>query len=633
VAKQRDPTGPGSWSYAQELFDRGDPLFVDEIRGVTDADRLGDFAARWFADRRSEARQFLFDYLSRPLNAFRHEALVKRLFKLAEKAGDDEVMARFLAAFDRSVRRVKVNRYRSVDRPVASREEAQGVAQRLSADGFRVLFKGTSPQANWQTWFSSMEGMSRVSAVSYSWDEDALVAWPGSAMWRPKTWPNSEWFWRTTAKMRLFSLSTRRYLCRRAWRYFRKLGKTNPDRYVTAAATALKLYEDADVADGVALIDNWGLVHILFHHSPVLISKRNGWLPAPGKALSELQPAPIYEEQWQTRPQLLLDLVKSGRCRPVRQWAIFMVRRHAASVLQALSSDELFALLAHDDPAVVGLAVEVIRTGGGMAAFDVNRLLDLLEKPNPDTLDILCSLLADCIGPERVTLEQAVRLAATRPLSIARLGFTWLQGKSPTSEADCQALLRLVDAPSEPLRPEMVRWLRGALTGSAHFRPEWVLEFLDSRHADVRAEGWAWLREDQRLRDDVAIWQKLLESPYDDVRLRLVADLDERVRRGKAGWENGVLNDELLRFLWASVLLNIQRGSRSKPVVIAQLVRRLQKHTAEAAALLPILAVALRSLRGPEWRAGLVGVVQLVERNAELAPVVAQAFPELKLVV
>jgi hypothetical protein len=45
---------------------------------------------------------------------------------------------------------------------------------------------------------------------------------------------------------------------------------------------------------------------------------------------------------------------------------------------------------------------------------------------------------------------------------------------------------------------------------------------------------------------------------------------------------------------------------------------------------LPILAVALRSLRGPEWRAGLVGVVELVERNAELAPVVQQAFPELK---
>jgi len=623
-----------------QLFDRGDPAFVDELRLITDADRLGEFASRWLGDQRPEARQLLFDYLSRPLNAVRHEALVKRLFKLAEKAGADAVMARFLVAFDRSVRRVlERNRYRSVDRPVASREEARALADRLTADGFRVLFKGTGAHG-WQDWFSSMDGMSKVEAVTCSWDEDALVAPAGTTMWRPTgkaahgPFQVGESFRHYYESQRLFSLATRRYLCRRAWRYFRTLGQTNPERYVTAAATALKLYEDADVADGLALLDKWGLVHILFHHSPVLISKRNGWVPAPGKALSELQPAPIYEKQWQARPQLLLDLVKNGRCRPVRQWAIFMVRRHAASVLQALSSDELFALLAHDDPAVVGLAVEVIRSGGGMAAFDVNRLLDLLERPNPETLDLLCGLLTDCLGPERVTLEQAVRLAASRPLPVARLGFTWLRSKSPASEADCQALLRLADAHAEPLRPEMVRWLRGALSGSAHLRTDWVLELLDSRHTDVRAEGWTWLREDQRLRDDVNIWRKLLESPYDDVRLRLIADLEERVRPSKAGgWESGALDDELVRFLWASVLLNIQRGSRSKPLVIAQLVRRLQKHTAEAPVLLPILAVALRSLRGPEWRAGLVGVVQLVERNAELAPVVAQAFPELKLVI
>jgi hypothetical protein len=634
VARQRDATGRGSWSYALELFERGDPLFVDEVRGVTDADRLGDFAARWFADRRPEARQLLFNYLSRPLNAFRHEALVKRFFKLAEKAGDDDVMARFLAAFDRSVRRVQRTRHQSVERPVASREEAQALAERLTAGGFTVLFKGSSSLSNWQTWFSSTEGMAKVDALAYYWGEETLAALPGTTMSRPKTWPNSDWFWRSTEKLRLFSLATRRYLCRRAWRYFRKLGQTNPERYVAAAAAALKLYEDADVASGLALIDNWGLVHILFHHSPVLVSKRNGWVPAPGQALSELQPAPIYEEQWQTKPLLLIDLVKNAHCRPVRQWAIFMVRRHAASALQALSSDELFSLLAHEDPAVVGLAVEVIRAGGGMAAFNVNRLLDLLETPNPETLEILCGLLGDCVGPERVMLEQAVRLTAARPLPLARLGFAWLRGKSPASAADCQGLLRLVDAGAEPLRPEIVRWLRGVLAGSTHFRADWVLELLDCRHPDVRREGWAWLREDQRLRDDVAIWRKLLESPYDDVRLRLVADLEERVRRGTAGgWENGALDDELVRFLWASVLLNIQRGRRSKPLVVAQLVRRLQRHSAEAATLLPILAVALRSLRGPEWRAGLVGVVQLVERNAELAPVVQQVFPELKLVI
>ena len=49
-----------------------------------------NFAARWLADKRPAARRMLIEYLSLPLNAFRHEALIKRLFKGAEKAGDDE---------------------------------------------------------------------------------------------------------------------------------------------------------------------------------------------------------------------------------------------------------------------------------------------------------------------------------------------------------------------------------------------------------------------------------------------------------------------------------------------------------------------------------------------------------------
>src|SRR6516164_8092763 len=100
-----------SWLVLEEMLERGDPAFVDALREQTDADQLGKFAAKWFNDRRREARRLLLDYLDRPLNAYHHEALVKRLFKLAEKAGDDEVMAAFLVLFDRSVRRKRRTRH------------------------------------------------------------------------------------------------------------------------------------------------------------------------------------------------------------------------------------------------------------------------------------------------------------------------------------------------------------------------------------------------------------------------------------------------------------------------------------------------------------------------------------------
>jgi len=159
------------------------------------------------------------------------------------------------------------------------------------------------------------------------------------------------------------------------------------------------------------------------------------------------------------------------------------------------------------------------------------------------------------------------------------------------------------------------------------------MEYLDSRHSDVRAEGWQWLEADERVRDNVEVWRKLLESPYDDVRLKLVAALEKRASGGVDALrvEAGQLDDDLLRFVWASVLLNVQRGGRTKPVAVGQLVRRLGRRPDEARALLPILAVALRSMRGPEWRAGLAGVVALAERNADLRPLVMEMFPELKL--
>src|SRR5262245_4519590 len=105
----------GSWERAETLYEGGDPAFGDEIRRITDAERLGKFTLTWYKDQEPAARRLLLAYLRRPLNAYRHEPLVKRLFKRAEGAGDDEVMAHFLVLLDRSVRRKakEVRRHRT----------------------------------------------------------------------------------------------------------------------------------------------------------------------------------------------------------------------------------------------------------------------------------------------------------------------------------------------------------------------------------------------------------------------------------------------------------------------------------------------------------------------------------------
>jgi hypothetical protein len=583
VAKDKNPPADSNWDRTMRLFQSGSPEFVEAIRQRVAAVKLADFAKTWYDDSRIEARRFLFAYLERPLNSARHEPLVKRLFKLADKAGDDAVMARFMAALDRTIRRKR------------------GVTQQ---------------------WNRATRSMEQIDVIYTPADttlsrDDRFVGGPWFAQNREKF----------TAGKFLFSVPTRQYLRRRAWRYFRKLGKKEPDRYIPAVCTALKLYTDADVPDGLGLLDNWGLVHVLFHHSPTLESNPRGWRVAEGGQLPQLQPDPMFRKLWLRSPEPIFDLLVNGKCRTVCLWAAKMLRRHFPDRLTKVSLDELLTWLISDNAVLNDLAAEFLERAGGLESVPVERWLELTEKARPDLLDRICELVIRLVKPEMVSFADAVRLAMQRPVPLARLGRAFLVGKKPANTAEVQAVFGLCEAEAEPLRADLVRWACGVLSERHDFRPLWVLEFLDSRHEDVREIGWEWLQTEPRARDDVQVWQRLLESPYDNLRMRLVVMLEEWAKERDA---LAKFSAEHVRFLWATVLLNVQRGSRAKPFVVRQIIDRLAASPDEAGELLPIVAVALRSVRGPEFRAGLAGVASFVERHPTRKPLVEAVFPELQ---
>jgi hypothetical protein len=598
----------GSWSLAEELFAREDAGFVDELRRVHAADRLADFAARWLADPRPYARAALLDYLSRPLNCCRHEPLVKRLFKLAEQAGDDGVMGAFLVAFDRTIRRVRktVTRYKS--ETFRSQAAAEDAVRAWVAEGYE--------NANVNNWSGASH--------AYAWKREPVVVVPGNTvMPRPAnrnpriTDAERERF---EKRYRLFSLPTRRYLRRRAWRYFRLLGKRDPARYVQAAAGFLTRYTDADTDSDILLLDNWGLTHALFHDSPALVRPAKGWEFVPGRALADLAPAPYLEAAWAADPRAVFAVLLGAQCRTVRQWAVEMLRRHHEAWLAAQPVATLLKLADHPDPDLAALGFDLLEKVPDLSAVPVEEWLARLDGDDLEKLQRLSALLTRRLDPARVAAADAVRLAGHRSRPVAELGLALLRQKSFTA-ADAALVLPLVQAESEAVRPELMRWLLGTFEGFGPPRAKWILEFVDSKHADVRALGWGWLRASP-LHDDPTLWHRLLESPYDDVRETLVAELTRRP---------GGADPDTVRLLWATVLLNIVRGGRHKPGVVAQIVARLSAQPGEADRLLPLLAVAVRSLRGPEFRAGLTGLVTLMESRAELVPAIRQKFPELQL--
>ena len=95
----------GQMLLAEEYFASENALFIETLRRIDQPMALAALADRWKKDPRPWARQQILAYLAQPLNCPGHQPVVKRLFKHAEAAGDNELMAAFLVAFDRQVRR------------------------------------------------------------------------------------------------------------------------------------------------------------------------------------------------------------------------------------------------------------------------------------------------------------------------------------------------------------------------------------------------------------------------------------------------------------------------------------------------------------------------------------------------
>ncbi|MBI2898593.1 MAG: hypothetical protein HYY17_00240 [Planctomycetes bacterium] len=553
---------PGSILAVEEYFQTGEILFLPMLRGLTDAAGLRKFAERWYADPRPWARAQLHAYLDLPLNSPGHQPLVKKLFKLAEAAQDDATMARFMVAFDRSVRR------------------------------------GKSPR--WEPGTGEVGETLRAPRVTIPQEHFEFVASLPSA--------------------RLFSVHTRNYLRRRAWRYFRRLGHRDPKRYLAALLPALALYRDEDAAGGVSFLDNWGLIHALFHDSPVLRSRPHGWILRSGQALRDLKPAPAYPDAW--NDGAMFTLLTTAQARPVRRTALAMIKPHVSKV----PFDRVLELLAHDDEEVQAFGAELLESAAGLESVPLESWLKLLGLKNLAVLESVVAIMRRVVAPDRLPTATLLGFVCGPVGPVARLGLDWLRSR----EIPPAYLVELSRVRVASVAADSVALARERMTIAPDFDPEWILAFLDATVREVRLAAWPWFADEKRACSRVDLWAKLVESPYDDVRISIVRHLREFAREDQA--LRVLLVRAPLEAVWATVLLNIHRGSRAKRMAAAQIAEVIERQPERAPQLLPLLAVAARSIRAPEFRAGLAALVRTATHRPEVAPEVARHFPELKLV-
>lgn len=592
------PESPSSL-LLDEWFAAADDRFLGEVCASHAAHRLGALAERWFRDERPWARRMLLAYIDDGCDRAGHKALVKRLYKLAEAAGDDEAMAHFLAAFDRLSRRLLISRSRSAYREgrwtfVAGKE----LVQDPSVVGRLVVPGGGKPRENPQ-----------------------------------------------------FSRATRRYLMRRAHRYFRLLGHRDLARYRAAMTAALPLYRERALTTPSRLLDSWGLLHTLYAGSPVLARQPRGLRLAEGKSLGELEPAPLYPAAWQGEAGFaaLLVLVATGKSRTVRGWALALLRRDHREALAALPLAEVQRLLLAEPEEAQKLGAELLKSVRGLELMPVGDWLELLAIEQLDVLAEVARLAERTLHPDRLSLAQCLELARAKPGAVAMLGVTWLQRKPIVSAAELSAIVGLAKIGAANARAAAARWVLERLAAHPLTSLEHVRELGDAPHRDVRelvlaaltagpsevageaasaAGGGANLGARAapsglaRFGGEPSLWFAFAESPYDDVRAAVL----ERITR----WRREA-PPQALRHLWATALLAVHRGSAAKAKVPRQIAERLVSHPEEAEQLLPVLGLALRSVRPAERALAMGALARAVRGSAALAARALAILPELSI--
>ena len=543
----------GSILLVQEHFRGNDPRFLDELRACRGATSLKGFARRWYEDTRPFAREFLLRYVDDGCDNPHHRPLVKGLFKLAEAEGDSEVMAHFMVAFDRILRRRLVGR----------------------------------AAYNWRT---------RQPTTLYTLQNLPIAGG--------------------------FSHKTRGYLRRRSWRYFRTLSPDDPAKYRRDLSAALALYRDEHFKKSEQLLDAWGLIHALYWGSPVLRRPPHNARLSSNRRLEELEFAPYRQEAWLDAFEDILALMLSARAGVVRSFAVWLLRTHYAETIRGVDAWRLAPLLTHASPEIQSLGVEMLQTAVGLETLSLDRWLTLLRTDNLEAALLLCERFAHHVTPERLSLEQRVALAREPMVPVARLGLDWAMQPPILGEDDLTTVLALAEAAAPEVRSSASAWLVQVLE-EAHFaRAEHLLELLDARYPEPRAAAMATLDTSDRFGDELRIWAALAESPYPEVRDFLIGRLPAWVDRFDA---------RTLQHLWASSLLAIHRGSRAKRSTLRQVSDRVVAVPEEADALLPLMRIALRSVRDAERRAGLGAVCRAAFRNPALADAVGRHLPELDL--
>jgi len=583
-----------SMQILSEYFAAANDRFLDELEKVQSSETLTSMVQRWVVDERPWAQQQIVKYLQRELNFPGHEVIVKRFVRHFESARDHEMMARLMVTLDRLVRRK-----RSIDLPESCESRDTRETLRLFAKPNRTIVEKT--------------GRTRVS---------------GAGQWKRRLpLPDIH----NRAENRLFGHRTRNYLRRRVWRYFRWLSFRDPQAYLIAISSALLQYRDSDFGSDENTLDNWSLMHACYFHSDAIQFRVAHANLVPGKLLGELTAAPWQPALWQLAEaaDLLLQVLSDAESSRVRIWAIELLQQNHAKMILQLQVNRLLNLLRHSDPRVHQFALPNFLQHQQLSELDVSTWIELLESSHLKQQHEVFQAMTVHLPATDLDAGQLLQLTLAQCVPVAELGFQRLRQHHSEYPLSIEELTTLARARCDALAGELTTWALTQLGSEAISSAESIAGFFESPLESMRTAAVNWLENSPSPgRNDPRLWSMLVESPHQDVRLRVAEWLDNKSQQTQ---QTGT-GLESMTHVSCSVILSVHQGSRTKLKAIAQIQSAILRSPEQAPEFLPVLAVAVRSPRAPERRRAIAAVATLmVHGDSSVRENLQRLLPEISL--
>ena len=230
------------------------------------------------------------------------------------------------------------------------------------------------------------------------------------------------------------------YLCRRAWRFLRRVGETMPSIYADVATDFLVGYEDG------ALNRSWIFNHIFFHETRSYGARK---FEFEGRRPTSMLKHRAFVDAWKRSPRPLFSLLEGARSEKVRSYASLALKTDFRSSLREVEPEWVSRLIGKGSDSLDSFAVWILNN---VSRFEQDKFVELnLHEPVLRLLssgsEAACKYAAEYTRTHArdLPVNQLILLANSKNREVRKLALGFLSERDARKDVGLEAWGRLLD--------------------------------------------------------------------------------------------------------------------------------------------------------------------------------------------